>query len=87
LRAQSIAGMRNQPSKSGSGRVVLLPLKICGRHVTHGPGGRRTGRAAFFQGTWMSLGKIATTLVWRVSFDRESALSFGYFSLGATKEK
>jgi hypothetical protein len=35
----------------------------------------------------MSLGKIATTLVWRVSFDRESALSVGYFSLGATKEK
>jgi hypothetical protein len=35
----------------------------------------------------MSRGKIATTRGWRVSFDRASALSFGYFSLGATKEK
>jgi hypothetical protein len=43
--------------------------------------------APFSVEPWMARLKMAESLTRRFRPDRESALSFGYFSLGAIKEK
>jgi hypothetical protein len=51
------------------------------------PKGGAHGWAPFSVEPWMASPKMVDPLAWRVSSDRGSALSFGYFSLGAIKEK
>jgi hypothetical protein len=51
------------------------------------PTGRRTGCAPFSVEPWMASLKIVLELQTSGELCRESALSFGYFSLGACKEK
>ena len=79
-------GLRDQQVQARC-LALALPLKMLAPGAARRPGGRRTGRAAFFQGTWMSLGKIATTPAWRVSSDRGRLLSFGYLFFAAFQRK